>query len=442
MTNEADKPPAYVAFQGGGMLGMAHLGAWQEISKHFEIVGVAGTSSGSIIAALCAAGFSPEEFAAKKEIDWADFVNGKSTLRLLVESIIRGLFGLGACSDGKRFYKWFDAKLKERHPDIPNCTFAELYQQNKTYLEVIACNLKDPDRSPISFSTDELGHTRISDAVRASISIPVIFEPVSIGDLELVDGGFKVNFPIERLYAKAKKRNSTLIGIRFKNPQVYLNPLNSMHVLFRTFKLIMSSGNKIPSEIERYSNYVDIVIDASGFNPLNFKMSESKKKKLFEKGKYIAKQQLEEILQRLKELKAELRSQLSPDIREIVDEARSWLNEEAQNAVRDYCKDVLNLERFQHLRLNLDENKIGRFQREIRNYLIRISESLLDQTYVLLEDRLLPPSMSNLEVYLEVLEHIKSFIPQYMSLRARTQIEERIDYLKKTVSERFDTHNH
>ena len=178
MISESNKPSVYVAFQGGGMLGIAHLGAWQEIVKHFEIIGTAGTSSGSIIAALCAAGFSPEELIQKEQIreeqiDWAGFVDGKSAPRLLIESIVRGLFGLGACTNGDRFSEWFEGKLGKRYPQESKLTFAMLYKHKKTYLEVIACDLKEPDRSPVvSFSKDERGHTFISDAVRASISIP------------------------------------------------------------------------------------------------------------------------------------------------------------------------------------------------------------------------------------------------------------------------------
>jgi NTE family protein len=37
----------------------------------------------------------------------------------------------------------------------------------------------------------------VADAVRASISIPLFFEPVKLSDRTLVDGGVLSNFPIE-----------------------------------------------------------------------------------------------------------------------------------------------------------------------------------------------------------------------------------------------------
>ena len=78
MNVSESKEKAYVAFQGGGALGVAHFGAWQAISEHFEIVGVAGTSSGSIIAALCAAGFSAEEAFERFQAGLHKFVEHKN----------------------------------------------------------------------------------------------------------------------------------------------------------------------------------------------------------------------------------------------------------------------------------------------------------------------------------------------------------------------------
>ena len=45
----------------------------------------------------------------------------------------------------------------------------------------------------------------VADAVRASISIPLFFEPVKLGDRTLVDGGVLSNFPIE-IFDAARSR--------------------------------------------------------------------------------------------------------------------------------------------------------------------------------------------------------------------------------------------
>lgn len=56
------KPPIFLALQGGGAKGIVHVGAATAISDlDFEIKGYSGTSAGSIVAALLAAGYSPKE---------------------------------------------------------------------------------------------------------------------------------------------------------------------------------------------------------------------------------------------------------------------------------------------------------------------------------------------------------------------------------------------
>lgn len=54
---------AFIVFEGGGAKGISHIGAVQAIerSKQLQIQGCAGTSAGSIIAALVAAGYSSDE---------------------------------------------------------------------------------------------------------------------------------------------------------------------------------------------------------------------------------------------------------------------------------------------------------------------------------------------------------------------------------------------
>ena len=68
---------AFVVFEGGGAKGISHVGAIQAIeqSGKFELQGCAGTSAGSIVAALVAAGFRSEElFNYDRETDAASSI--------------------------------------------------------------------------------------------------------------------------------------------------------------------------------------------------------------------------------------------------------------------------------------------------------------------------------------------------------------------------------
>lgn len=58
---KTDKP-VFVAFEGGGAKGIAHIGALEAIEEvTSNICGVSGTSAGALVAALCSAGFKAKE---------------------------------------------------------------------------------------------------------------------------------------------------------------------------------------------------------------------------------------------------------------------------------------------------------------------------------------------------------------------------------------------
>ncbi|MDY1019484.1 patatin-like phospholipase family protein [Pseudomonas coleopterorum] len=57
-----DPRPIFLAMQGGGAKGVAHVGALKAIEKfHYDIRGVSGTSAGSMVAALVSVGYKADE---------------------------------------------------------------------------------------------------------------------------------------------------------------------------------------------------------------------------------------------------------------------------------------------------------------------------------------------------------------------------------------------
>ncbi|MBX9698194.1 MAG: patatin-like phospholipase family protein, partial [Acetobacteraceae bacterium] len=113
----ADTPPAtgapapaqparrtLLAFEGGGAKGLVHLGALHAIeeSRRFEVVGVAGTSAGAMVAALVAAGYSAEELfslkgpAAAEAAGKASDIGFRTLLDTLDMADATGVFGARA----------------------------------------------------------------------------------------------------------------------------------------------------------------------------------------------------------------------------------------------------------------------------------------------------------------------------------------------------------
>jgi len=433
VTHENDRERAYVVFQGGGALGVAHFGAWQAIARDFEIVGVAGTSSGSIIAALCAAGVDPDRAFESFKKNLPEIIGRKSFLWSLIDLISRALFGREASNDGSHFQSWLENQIKETDLEKGDTSFEELYQRKGIYLEVVACDLKDIDSDPVIFSSDVTRRSSVSRAVRASISLPGLFKTVRIGNREFVDGGFKLNFPIKNLYKLAKRDECAVIGVRFKKSPRSFKSSNIRQVFSKSYELVMSNSSPVPDEVKNYSKCKIIEIDDMGNNPLNFNLSEGKLLELREAGREAAEEQLEEFIRKIEEIKSKLYSRLSSNDRESVREAQDWFNCEAIPGAESACKSALRQQDI--LNLELDGLKAKRFYWEIRVYLTRVSESLLHEDYDLLEDRLLKLSLSNLTIYLEVLDSIKKGVPSYLT--AREDIRNRIDHLKKIIIQEF-----
>ncbi len=173
MVNSESLPPVLIAFQGGGALGMAHLAAWRVASRQFKIIGTTGTSAGAIVAAFCAAKFTPDHVIDLfRQLNWSDYVG------IRFGNLVKNQ---DAFNDGKRFYKWLQEQLGRCAADnawkASDLTFAELYQFSEIYLAIAACDLNSESGEPVYFDKESSAQSTVSFAVRSSISIPGYFKP-------------------------------------------------------------------------------------------------------------------------------------------------------------------------------------------------------------------------------------------------------------------------
>lgn len=187
-----------LALGGGGLRGFAHIGVLQVLLENDISIGmISGTSAGSIIAALYAAGLSPYEMEKVvldlKPTDYLDY-NIAGFCKYLLSLIIPGY---KTTLDGIILGR----KIEKRMYQL---TGGKTLQQAGLPLSIIACDIntgreiiftsqnfevESPDYIVI---TDEL----MSSAVRASISIPATFVPSNLNGMQLVDGGIKDVVPV------------------------------------------------------------------------------------------------------------------------------------------------------------------------------------------------------------------------------------------------------
>ena len=184
-----------LVFEGGGVKGIAYVGAMEVLETKgilSEIKRVGGTSAGAINALLLALGFSnkrQQEILA--ELDFNKFMDDsfgavRDTKRLVEK------FGW---HKGEFFRDWAGTLVKEQMGSR-DATFRDLEEDGRPNLYVYGSNLSTGFSQV--FSVEHTPTTRLVDAVRVSMSLPLFFAAVRDvrGDV-LVDGGLLNNFPIK-----------------------------------------------------------------------------------------------------------------------------------------------------------------------------------------------------------------------------------------------------
>jgi len=168
-----------LSLSGGGIKGIAHLGGIKALEDDgIEIVGIAGSSAGAIIAALYGAGYSCEEL---KEIMYEhNFDQFKDSFSLIRLARSYGLY------QGNNVLKWIRSKLASRGIR----SFKDL---NKD-VYIIASNV-NYKRSEV-FSTRDTPNVSVAEAVRMSMSIPIVYVPYCYKSNFYVDGAVINNLPL------------------------------------------------------------------------------------------------------------------------------------------------------------------------------------------------------------------------------------------------------
>ncbi|CFX09750.1 Acyl transferase/acyl hydrolase/lysophospholipase [Syntrophomonas zehnderi OL-4] len=187
-----------LALGGGGMRGMAHIGILQVLWDHgLTPEFISGTSVGSIMAAFYAAGISPYRLEkivlGLKPTDYLDYNIG-GTIKYLFSLVCPGYdTALNGVLQGNKIEKIIYRYTKgKKLKDMP-LPLAIVACDIDTGKKVIFTNQDiDYEQADVVIIKDAL----VSEAVRASISIPVTFKPKHLQGMQMVDGGIKDILPV------------------------------------------------------------------------------------------------------------------------------------------------------------------------------------------------------------------------------------------------------
>lgn len=204
-----------VALGAGGAKGLSHIAflqALDELGMRPSVI--AGTSVGAVIGGFYAAGVSGDRLAQLvKDIGFRDLYKIVLDFSILSQSAI------------------FTGKAVEDFlsREIPARTFEEL----QIPLKVVATNFWD--RRPVVFESGNL-----ITAIRASMAMPAIFEPVLLNDTVLVDGGAVNPLPYDLIWPEC----DLTIAIDVSGEKTYApgEPVpNMVESILSTFQIMQAS---------------------------------------------------------------------------------------------------------------------------------------------------------------------------------------------------------
>ena len=255
-----------VVLSGGGAKGMAHIGVLKVLERAgIPVDIVTGTSMGSIIGGLYAIGYNANALDSLVRVqDWGYVISDREDL------------SNQSLSDRRKQNTYFintnlGKKDKNAGGIIKGKNLAELFQQ----LCVGYTDSIDFTRDlPIPFacvatniidnSEYDFHSGRLAQAMRASMAIPAAFSPVRIGDMVLVDGGLRNNFPAD---IARQMGADIIIGVTVQGPpKVAENLGGTMSIISQIVDV--NCKNKYDENLAITD--LHFPVDTKGFNAASF----------------------------------------------------------------------------------------------------------------------------------------------------------------------------
>ncbi len=266
----SNRPSVGLALEGGGALGLVHIGVLQWLEEHHVPVDrLSGTSMGALIGALYATGRSPAELR--------DLALGSSISSVFTLQTPYADADYRRREDRREIPRILTIGLKNRY-GLRNALLSDRGVNEFLSREFFSYNGEalDYDRLPIPFrcvATDlntlhavSFASGPLSQTVRASISIPGVFPPVQGRDGHyLVDGGILDNLPTGTL--RHELHAEVVIAVRLADgPLAGVDTGSIVAVLNRAF----AAG--IARNVEQSETLADVVIQANvgGFSTTDF----------------------------------------------------------------------------------------------------------------------------------------------------------------------------
>lgn len=253
--NKEDRKDAIgIAFSGGGLQGIAHIGA---ITALYELgirpQYVSGTSSGSAMAAIVAMGFEPDEMKEVIKKHWKTLANIDNLLifKSLAHLIVNKKCKNDGIKSGKIISDVFKSVMQEKgitgFKDLP--------------INLSVCTVDTHTTDECIFTTEEenlvndhihyISDAPLEIAVRASMSFPALYTTCSYKNYNFIDGGSKDNLPVKVLKDMGVGKVLAIgFDIMSYNPNVGLDGL--IKVIWRALDVYSIDGTRESMKMADY----------------------------------------------------------------------------------------------------------------------------------------------------------------------------------------------
>ncbi len=257
-----------LVLSGGGAKGIAHIGVIKALEENdIPIDYVAGTSMGAIIGGLYAAGYTPEEMLqlilSQGFSDWSTGRIDPNLTYYFVKKPQTPAFGefninLSRKDSLDRTSSLLPSSLISPLP--MNFAFMDLFAAYTAQCEGDFDQLFVPFRCVTSDVVAKhkivCRSGRLSDAVRASMTFPPVFQPIKMDGVYVYDGGIYDNFPVDVM--REDFAPDFMIGIDVHSedaPQSnsIINQLENMIIQNNDYDLPADEGMRIHIDVSRFS---------------------------------------------------------------------------------------------------------------------------------------------------------------------------------------------
>lgn len=283
-------PQANAVCKGGGVKGIALTGALAVAEEQgWSWKAVAGTSAGAITAALVAAGYSAlEVHQIINDLNFKDFED-RDGIRAI--SLLRkeGMY------KGEYVIELMDRLLGQKLGKAV-VTFADLPVQ----LRVVATDLTNKrelvfpdDLAGAPYNLPDPQSFPVSHAVRASMSIPLFFEPYQLKlpnaqTATLVDGGMLSNFPVGLFNPGPVPAEVPTFGLFLESPSdAPTEPTDSLKEFLYALVITALEGRD-NRDLEEQSYARTVYIDTGSYGTTQFDIDQAGKDWLYQSGRTAA----------------------------------------------------------------------------------------------------------------------------------------------------------